>query len=522
MAVLARQLGVLILLLSTGCASFRAPPSLTELFRPRVKPATEKVEEEKNVEHRRDEEQARDDHPAIAAAEPREQPIRHDPSTRMLIDAELRDASAEERQEWLAFLNTIEDAQIPYVLQARRMAQGRQQERIATLQADAAGADASTPLRTASASTAVDDDPAITTAAGASPVTPAASQTRSPARPAEPSPSAGSAWQKKLKSFADPNWLWSRSTAEDQSRPEEEAPKKSDRAVETAAVSEPSATIETESPDAEAANVSLAALTPGSRSAAGTEALETHLAPGSALWQDEMQKLISLLEAETSSTAAPEKPEVDRSELRQQIGLRMLYLVVNEPQKAQQPIPGLPAAEQEFWTTLFLALAEDLDERNVTDPAQRATQTVAQLRSAAWQLQSSAHLKLRNVAFCRQIDGFGNYEILAADDLIPGEAVLIYAEVRNFASVPTAEGYYSTRIKSTVEIYTVGQERQLMDRSTFDVTEDQCRTIRSDYYHSYRINIPSHLSSGPHTLKLTIQDEATGKTATETISFTIR
>jgi hypothetical protein len=126
------------------------------------------------------------------------------------------------------------------------------------------------------------------------------------------------------------------------------------------------------------------------------------------------------------------------------------------------------------------------------------------------------------VAFCRQIDGFGNYDLLPANDLVPGEAVLIYAEVRNFASVPTADGYYSTRIKSTVEIYTVGNERQLMDRSTFDVTEDHCRTIRSDYYHSYRINIPAHLSSGPYSLKLTIQDEATGKTATETIPFSVR
>jgi hypothetical protein len=517
MAVAARQLGVLVLLLSAGCASFRAPSSLTDLFRPRVEPATEKGEKSEgqmNVEHQRHESNEQDDYPAIAAADATGNPVRHDPSTKMLIDAELRDASSEERQEWLAFLNTIEDEQIPYVLQARRMAQGRQQERVAVADADSARAKESSPLQTASASASAEDHPAVTTAAGTSPVRNAAAESKVTA---ESPASTGTAWQKKLKSFADPNWLWSHAATEETSEAENGAAKKLEQASPDVA-----SQTETTPSKPEPASAAATPAVTASPASSTSEASETHLTPGSALWQDEMQKLISLLEAETSSSASGDTSDVDRSELRQQIGLRMLYLVVNEPQKAQQPIPGLSPAEQEFWTMLFLALAEDLDERNVTDPAQRATQTVAQLRSAAWQLQQSAHLKLRNVAFCRQIDGFGNYDLLPANDLVPGEAVLIYAEVRNFASVPTADGYYSTRIKSTVEIYTVGNERQLMDRSTFDVTEDHCRTIRSDYYHSYRINIPAHLSSGPYSLKLTIQDEATGKTATETIPFSVR
>jgi len=53
------------------------------------------------------------------------------------------------------------------------------------------------------------------------------------------------------------------------------------------------------------------------------------------------------------------------------------------------------------------------------------------------------------------------------------------------------------------------------------VTEDRCRSIRGDYFHSYRLDLPAHLTPGPYVLKLLVEDLVSGKTATETIPFTV-
>jgi len=129
---------------------------------------------------------------------------------------------------------------------------------------------------------------------------------------------------------------------------------------------------------------------------------------------------------------------------------------------------------------------------------------------------------MRNLTFCQQINGFGNYETFSADQFSAGQTVLIYAEIRNFKSVPIEESYYLTRIRSTIEIYTTRDGQRLVDRSTYDPTEDRSRTMRTDYYHSYRLDLPANLSPGPHLVKLILQDELTGKQTTESLPFLVK
>ena len=234
-----------------------------------------------------------------------------------------------------------------------------------------------------------------------------------------------------------------------------------------------------------------------------------------------MSKLISLLEAEASSVSATEDAH-SRIDIRKQVGLRMLYLIANEPQKAFQAIPGLPPEDQEFWTSIFQGLAEHLNQVGANDPAERATQTLAHLRNAAYHLQQTAHLRLRNLTFCQQINGFGNYETFPTNEFHAGQTVLIYSEIRNFKSIPTDDGHYLTRIRSTIEIYTTHDGQRLVDRNTYDPTEDQSRSLRTDYYHSYRLDLPANLVPGPHLVKVILQDELTGKQATESIHFIIK
>jgi hypothetical protein len=135
-------------------------------------------------------------------------------------------------------------------------------------------------------------------------------------------------------------------------------------------------------------------------------------------------------------------------------------------------------------------------------------------------LQEQADLQIRNVSFCRQIQYFGNYERFPRDEFRPGQEVLLYAEIDNFKSEPTADGQYRTLLRSTLELLSPsGELRKVID---FPATEDLCRNYRRDYFHNYQFVIPERLPLGPHTLKLTVFDELSGKMTSYSVNFVVK
>jgi hypothetical protein len=237
---------------------------------------------------------------------------------------------------------------------------------------------------------------------------------------------------------------------------------------------------------------------------------------------DELKRMISLLEAETNLVLPSGTPEAQREYIRQHVNLRMMRLVAGDRDGAQDPIPGIDPVDQEFWNSVFWGIATYFDRDRIPDPTDRAGQTASQFLSAARRLQATARLELKNVAFCHRIDGFGVFERFERDEFQAGVPVLIYAELRNFRSEPTTDGRFRTMLRSTVELVRVGKEELVVDRTNFDPTEDVSRSLRTDFYNSYRISLPEHLSPGPYQLRLTVEDETSGKLATQTLGFTIR
>ena len=238
-------------------------------------------------------------------------------------------------------------------------------------------------------------------------------------------------------------------------------------------------------------------------------------------WTDELQKLISAAESELAHLG-PGTTEAQRQlYIQKHIDLRMLYMLADQQQNALRPIPVLDAADQEFWQQMFWSMASYFDTEKMPDSTERATETIDQLRAAIQRLQEKAGLQLRNVSFCQKITSFGDYERFQRDTFSPGQPVLVYAEIVNFKSEPTASGKYRTLLKSSVEIYKAGPQGELVDRETFRPTEDLCQNYRSDYFHSYKFDIPQRLSLGPHVLKLTIEDLLSHKVATYSLNFTV-
>ena len=240
-------------------------------------------------------------------------------------------------------------------------------------------------------------------------------------------------------------------------------------------------------------------------------------------WGEELQRLIDLTESEASRMSPGTAENEQRLYVEKQAYLRMLYLMTGRRERAIEPIHGIEPAEQEFWQQVFWALASYLDDEAIPQINDRATQTIAQLKTAIQRLQEQAKLELRNVTFCHDIVSYGNYKRFERDEFNRGQPVLVYAEVDNFKSEPQSDGRFRTFLSSTIEIYKAGPSGELVEKPmTFPPTEDLCSNHRRDYFHSYEFTIPPRIGLGPHVMKLTVADQLGNKIATYSLNFTVK
>ncbi len=236
-------------------------------------------------------------------------------------------------------------------------------------------------------------------------------------------------------------------------------------------------------------------------------------------WHDELQKIVMVAATEAGQTSVGSSDAEKLAYIQKQVNLRMLYLLSGQPARSLEPIAGLEPADQEFWQQVFWGMSSYFDRSTIADPRDRATQTIAQLRVAVNKLQEKSKLELRNVSFCNKIENYGRYERFKRDEFTAGQPVLLYAEVENFKSEQVNDGY-RVILKSSIEIFDTAGKRVVS--MPFPPNEDLCASPRRDYYNSYEFSIPQQISLGPHTLKLTVEDQLSQKVASYSVNFTVK
>ncbi len=528
---IAKSVSLLGLVICTGCSSIATPPKFK--FPSRFVKTHSSTSEEPPQQEAEKVEPADipKRQPLIAQrSKPNLKPT-HDAETQQLIESELKDVTAAERAEWLDYLATIDSAMVPYALKSRRINDGNPDTELASSKSnrDRKSSQILTTGHSVSSAdqieTSVQDGREIFSPTNSAPKQ---TETREKSRSDEErSPEKNEPpreWTGKLKSLTE----WDHNPLnfgrdDDQNSTEHKGARRPKPLPQI--ISNPFRNHEEEKESAPANSkakvVNFEVEDRPLQTAQAIPANNLRITPGAELWEEELHKLVSVMEAEASASGMAGSGTLSRDELRQQVALRMLYLINDQPQLAMQPIPGLHSVDQEFWTSIFWGLSNYLNEKGI-DPTERSTKTIEQLRSATHYLQITAKLQLRNVNFCSQINGFGSFDQFESDVFSAGQPVLIYCDVRNFQSEASADGFFVTKLRSTIEIYQGSQTGQVVDRNSFPATEDLCRSIRTDYYNSYRIDLPSHLNSGPHVLKLTVYDELSGKSVTETMPFTVQ
>ncbi|MBC7819124.1 MAG: hypothetical protein IAG10_19720 [Planctomycetaceae bacterium] len=236
----------------------------------------------------------------------------------------------------------------------------------------------------------------------------------------------------------------------------------------------------------------------------------------------ELERLITQTTVEAAALIPGDNEFTRQLYLQKHVQLRLLHLMAGQMDRALQPVPGIDPADQEFWQQMLWGMANYFDTQGMPDSSERATQTIAQLKSATARLQEKARLELHNVAFCYKISGFGNYQRFKRDEFTPCQPVLLYAEVGNFKSELVSEGQFRTLLKSTLEIVDGGPTGRVVETLPLAPSEDRCRNQRRDYYHSYEFTIPQGCNPGPHTLRLRVEDQLGKKLAVTKLNFTVQ
>ena len=128
-------------------------------------------------------------------------------------------------------------------------------------------------------------------------------------------------------------------------------------------------------------------------------------------------------------------------------------------------------------------------------------------------LRPRSSLVIDKACFCERISAYGNYEPLPEDHAFqgstpnrPGERVLLYVELRNFAS-EAKNGRYVTRLVSSVEIRdrhgaTVCPITRFPDEKPI-----RSHTLLHDLYNTYQFCVPDNLAAGTYTLVIKVTDQ---------------
>jgi hypothetical protein len=197
----------------------------------------------------------------------------------------------------------------------------------------------------------------------------------------------------------------------------------------------------------------------------------------------------------------------------------MLYLAAERRNDALRPFPGLSPTREDFWKEQLYGLATYLDDSQPVDEGRRAGIARRHNSAAADELGELAPLEVRNLTFCQSISGFGMYEEIRDAAMTPSQRVLLYAEIENFRSDSSEEGFH-TSLGSSYQI--LDEEGRRVARDEFPTVNDFCKTRRGDFHIQFQATLPERLYPGRYTLELTVEDKLARKIGQTTVSFEVK
>jgi hypothetical protein len=229
-------------------------------------------------------------------------------------------------------------------------------------------------------------------------------------------------------------------------------------------------------------------------------------------WEAQLDAAIDSMQQEVKTEPS------STDEMQQHMRLKMLMLMAGRESDSLSPIPGASPTEQDYWSKQLFALSTYFDTSRQPDAKQRAAGALVHLDQARAKLSELASLQIRNLTFVDKVDGFGLYEPHEDAKFKPNEQVTLYAEVENFRSESTKDGY-RTKLATSYEI--VDPTGRRVDAAQFPEVVDLYKRERHDFHMQYGVALPERIYPGKYELRLIITDQLSNKIGQSSLSFEI-
>jgi hypothetical protein len=209
--------------------------------------------------------------------------------------------------------------------------------------------------------------------------------------------------------------------------------------------------------------------------------------------------------AESKHQNAPEKPPAPAAAPPKQPNAPVSSAVHQEiagppildntsPSRSEHPTPDLP------WVMPFPPTSE-------TDSAAAAKPSAAK------------KLEIAEFRLCRNISGFGAFEVFPENAFKPGQQLMIYCEMIGLQYERTDNSFLS-KMSSRLELVADDHGKVAWEQN-LGTAQDSCRRIRRDYYVNYWVELPAALARGHYRLRLIQTDQIGNHTTSAEIPLDI-
>ncbi|MEM9354026.1 MAG: hypothetical protein AAGA92_13510 [Planctomycetota bacterium] len=222
----------------------------------------------------------------------------------------------------------------------------------------------------------------------------------------------------------------------------------------------------------------------------------------------------AIKQIESSLPAQPSSAGEVNSYLR----VRLLQLAAGRESEAFRPIPGATPAQQDYWSSQLYALRTFLDDDAVPHAKQRSSATLTHLDDARDKLSDLATMQVHNLSIVESVGGYGDYVLDTREHYKPGDQVTLYAELINFRSESTEDGY-QTSLGTSYEVLDDSGRR--VDGGQFPDVDDRCENRRRDFHLQYSVPLPTRIYPGEYELRLVISDHLSHKIGQSSVRFRI-
>ena len=194
-------------------------------------------------------------------------------------------------------------------------------------------------------------------------------------------------------------------------------------------------------------------------------------------------------------------------------------VLAGRPDEAVDSMKGLNPTEQLYLKNQLQGLWTMINPEGHPSSGRRITEALPKFREATRYMASvTDSLSLRSLEFCTEIESYGQIKPFDGNRFVPGQQVILYCEVENFAAAER-ENDFETQLQGSYDIYNAGGTKVISQ--LLPVDQQRSRNRLRDYFVAYQMNLPKTLPPGTYRLQLTLEDVVGKKYGQANIPFEI-